>query len=55
VIDAPIPQGSDARRLNDDLMRIDGVLGHGLFLREADEVLVESHDRASVRRLTRVR
>jgi ribose 5-phosphate isomerase A len=55
VIDAPIPQGSDARRLNDDLMRIDGVLGHGLFLREADEVLVESHDRAIVRRLTRVR
>jgi ribose 5-phosphate isomerase A len=55
VIDAPIPDGSDARRLNDDLMRIDGVLGHGLFLREADEVLVESHDRASVKRLTRVR
>lgn len=55
VIDAPIPQGSDARRLNDDLTRIDGVLGHGLFLREADEVLVESHDRASVKRLTRAR
>lgn len=55
VIDAPIPQGSDARRLNDDLLRIDGVLGHGLFLREADEVLVESHDRATVKRLTRAR
>lgn len=55
VIDAPIPRGSDARRLNDELMRIDGVLGHGLFLREADEVFVESHDRASVKRLSRVR
>lgn len=53
VIDATIREDADARRLNESLAHIDGVLGHGLFLREADEVLVESHDRASVKRLTR--
>ena len=55
VIDAPITEGNNARRLNDALMRVDGVLGHGLFLREADEVLVEAQDRSSVKRLARAR
>jgi ribose 5-phosphate isomerase A len=53
VIDAAIPEGRRPREINDALARIDGVLGHGLFLDEADEALVETQDRSSVRRLTR--
>jgi len=55
VIDARIPADAEARSLNDALARVDGVLGHGLFLDEADDVLIESPDRSRVRRLTRTR
>ncbi len=55
VIDAPVPDNTDLDALNTSLAMIDGVLGHGLFLREADEVLVESQDRSEVKRLTRSR
>lgn len=53
VVDALIPEAADIDALNDSLAAIDGVLGHGLFLTEADEVLVESQDRSEVKRLAR--
>ncbi len=55
VIDAPIPENTDLEALNESLAMIDGVLGHGLFMREADEVFVETQDRTRVNRLTRPR
>jgi ribose 5-phosphate isomerase A len=55
VIDAAVQPGADVRSLNESLAAIDGVLGHGLFLTEADEVFVESKDRSDVKRLTRKR
>ncbi|MGP1310767.1 MAG: ribose-5-phosphate isomerase RpiA [Phycisphaerales bacterium] len=53
VIDAAIPENANVRAISEGLARIEGVLGHGLFLTEADAVLVESADRAKVTRMTR--
>ncbi|MBX3352514.1 MAG: ribose-5-phosphate isomerase RpiA [Phycisphaeraceae bacterium] len=55
VIDAPVGGTIHMRALNDALARIDGVIGHGLFLSEADEALVESADGSRVDRMTRRR
>jgi ribose 5-phosphate isomerase A len=41
VVDAPLPIGLDPATLAAALDETPGVIGHGLFLNEADEVLVE--------------
>jgi len=41
VVDAPIPEGLDAVKLGAALDALPGVVGHGLFLSEADVVLIE--------------
>jgi ribose 5-phosphate isomerase A len=41
VIDAPLPAGLDVVRLGASLDSLAGVVGHGLFLTEADDVLIE--------------
>jgi ribose 5-phosphate isomerase A len=41
VIDAPLPAGLDVVRLGASLDSLAGVVGHGLFLSEANEVLIE--------------
>jgi len=44
VIDAPLPVGLDVGQLDASLDRLAGVVGHGLFLTEADDVLIEDED-----------
>ena len=44
VIDAPLPVGLDVGQLGASLDRLTGVVGHGLFLTEADDVLIEDED-----------
>ena len=44
VIDAPLPIDLDVEQLGAKLDRLAGVVGHGLFLTEADEVLIEDAD-----------
>jgi len=44
VIDAPLPVGLDVGQLGASLDRLAGVVGHGLFLTEADDVLIEDED-----------
>ncbi len=41
VIDAPLPAGLDVVRLGASLDSLAGVVGHGLFLSEANDVLIE--------------
>jgi len=41
VVDAPIPEGVDPEKLGAALDALPGVVGHGLFLHEADVVLIE--------------
>lgn len=41
ILDAPLPVGADLDRLDALLNAMPGVVGHGLFLEEADEVLIE--------------
>ena len=54
VIDAPLAAGLDVEQLGASLDRLAGVVGHGLFLTEADAVLIE--DKAGrVSRRTRAR
>jgi ribose 5-phosphate isomerase A len=52
VIDAPLAPGADAGRIDALLGATPGVVGHGLFLIEADVVLIEDQAGA-VRRLAR--
>lgn len=52
ILDVAVPPGADPAALDRLLNDVPGVVGHGLFLAEADEVLVESPSGA-VRRLTR--
>jgi len=52
VIDAPLPMGADAERIDALLGATPGVVGHGLFLSEADVVLIEDQV-GGVRRLAR--
>lgn len=52
VIDAPLPIGADVERLDALLGATPGVVGHGLFLSEADIVLIED-SAGAVRRLAR--
>jgi ribose 5-phosphate isomerase A len=52
VIDAPLPAGVDVEQLGARLDRLAGVVGHGLFLAEADAVLIEDED-GKVSRRTR--
>ena len=41
VIDAPLPEGFDVVKLCASLDALAGVVGHGLFLTEANDVLIE--------------
>jgi ribose 5-phosphate isomerase len=41
VIDAPLPAGLDVMQVGASLDGLAGVVGHGLFLSEADVVLIE--------------
>jgi ribose 5-phosphate isomerase A len=41
VIDAPLPAGLDVVWLGASLDSLAGVVGHGLFLTEANDVLIE--------------
>jgi len=52
VIDAALPENADLARLGATLDGMPGVIGHGLFLTEADLVLIED-DRGRVSRRTR--
>ena len=52
VIDAPLPPNADPDRIDALLGATPGVVGHGLFLTEADVVLIEDQAGA-VRRLAR--
>lgn len=53
VFDARLPGAIDLPALRSALDAIPGVVGHGLFLNEADEVLVEDRERGAVRNLRR--
>lgn len=53
VIDAPLPTGVDVEALARSLDATPGVVGHGLFLDEADEVLVEESEFGPVTRISR--
>jgi ribose 5-phosphate isomerase A len=53
VIDAVLPAGLDLAPLAAALDETPGVVGHGLFLTEADLVLVEDEEGTVSRRLTR--
>ena len=52
VLDATLSGNEDLLDLCDELNSIPGVVDHGLFLDEADEILVEKND-GSIERLTR--
>jgi ribose 5-phosphate isomerase A len=54
VIDAPLPAGLDVEQLGARLDRLAGVVGHGLFLTEADAVLIEDEE-GRVSRRTRAK
>jgi ribose 5-phosphate isomerase A len=53
VLDAWLPPGLELTALAEALDRLPGVVGHGLFLTEADLVLVEDEQGAVSQRLTR--
>jgi ribose 5-phosphate isomerase A len=53
AIDAPLPAGLDLAQLATALDQTPGVVGHGLFLVEADLVLIEDDQGLVSRRLTR--
>jgi ribose 5-phosphate isomerase A len=53
VLDAPLPPGLELAPLAEALDRLPGVVGHGLFLSEADLVLVEDEPGIVSQRLTR--
>ena len=50
VIDAPLPAGVDPGQLGAAIDALPGVMGHGLFLTEADVVLVEDAEGRVTRR-----
>jgi ribose 5-phosphate isomerase A len=50
IIDAALPKSAEPEALADALDRISGVVEHGLFLSEADEVLIERIDATIERR-----
>ena len=52
VIDAPLPSDLDVVQLGARLDKLSGVVGHGLFLTEASDVLIEDAD-GKVSRRTR--
>ena len=51
ILDVDLPEGLDLRALAGDLARIPGVIDHGLFLDEADELLIEQEDGTIERRV----
>jgi ribose 5-phosphate isomerase len=51
VLDLVLPEGVALDRLREALDAIPGVMGHGLFLSEADEVFVEESERGPVTKL----
>lgn len=53
VLDVAVPAGADVGALSGAIDSIPGVVGHGLFLSEADEVLVEDRGTGRVTRRTR--
>jgi ribose 5-phosphate isomerase A len=52
ILDAPIPPGADPATLADDLLRVPGVVEHGLFLDMAELALLGRPD-GTVERLER--
>jgi ribose 5-phosphate isomerase A len=44
VIDAPLAANLDVEKLGASLDALTGVVGHGLFLTEANDVLIEDTD-----------
>jgi len=52
ILDVSLNEGEDLQELATELHRIPGVVEHGLFLDEADLVLIE-HDGAEIERLER--
>ncbi|MEM7622363.1 MAG: ribose 5-phosphate isomerase A [Planctomycetota bacterium] len=53
ILDVALPEGLNLVEVDDELRRVPGVIEHGLFLDEADEILIEQGD-GSIRRLRRV-
>lgn len=53
VIDAPLAADTDLESLRAALDAIPGVVGHGLFLTEADEVIIEEGERGRVTTIRR--
>ncbi|MEM1166128.1 MAG: ribose-5-phosphate isomerase RpiA [Planctomycetota bacterium] len=53
ILDVKLPEGVDLVRLAAHVDGIPGVVGHGLFLNEADEVLIEDEESDQIERLTR--
>ena len=51
IIDAPLPPGIDVVRLGAALDGIVGIVGHGLFLTEADVILIEDNEGRVSRRV----
>ena len=52
ILDVSLTDGLDLEDLSNELHRIPGVVEHGLFLDEADLILVE-HDEGDIERMTR--
>lgn len=44
IIDVPLPPGMDVARLGAALDELVGIVGHGLFLTEADVILIEDNE-----------
>ena len=42
ILDVSLPAETDLGQLDDELRRVPGVVEHGLFIEEADELLIES-------------
>lgn len=50
IIDVPLPPGMDVARLGAALDELVGIVGHGLFLTEADVILIEDNEGCVSRR-----
>ena len=53
ILDGQLPRSANLEEIAASIDRVAGVIGHGLFLEEADEVLVEETETGSVSRLER--
>jgi len=53
ILDIALPSGAELEDIRDAIESTPGVVGHGLFLNEADEILIESEERGTIERRTR--